>query len=105
MQQILVPVVDAPVGRAGRGKAGQGEGGGEDVLAETGVRILGVEGIDQERVLGLRWSAGLIGIERRRGGHLEGNPTFGDWTKERLIGRDHECTLYYKVLHVNERPD
>src|SRR5271165_1932933 len=55
VQQIFVPIVGAPVLGGGRGKAGQGECGSEDVLAEASIGVLRIEGIDQERVVGLHW--------------------------------------------------
>ncbi len=43
----------------------------------------------------------LLAIERRRCDHFAGNPALRERTKEGFVGCDHECTLYYKVLHVN----
>ena len=51
MQQVFVPVLDAPVRGRGRGEAGQGERGGEHMLAKASVRVLGIEGVDQERIV------------------------------------------------------
>jgi hypothetical protein len=58
LKQIFVPIVDGPIVRRGGGDAGEGEGGGENVLSEAGVRILGIERIDEQRVAwldGLGW--------------------------------------------------
>jgi len=46
-EEILVPVLDAPVRGSGCGEAGHGEAGSEHVLAETGVGILGIERVEE----------------------------------------------------------
>src|SRR5579864_1541023 len=101
VEQILVPVLHAPMLGSRGGKAGEGQRGREHVLAETCVRIFGIEGIDQQRVVRLNRSAGFARIKRGGSGHLAGNPALAEGAMERLIGGDHRVTLYYKVLHVN----
>ena len=89
IEQVLVPVFDAPMrGRRG-GKAGQRERRREHVLAEAGIGVLGIERIDQEGVAPLDESARLVRIERGRGRHFAGNPALRDGAKERLVGVDH----------------
>src|SRR6185437_14414031 len=65
IEQVLVPIFDAPVGRGCSG------GGGEDVLTETRVGILGVEGVDEQGVTRLDGTAGA-GVESGRGRHFSG---------------------------------
>lgn len=48
LEEIFIPVADVPILGGGGGDAGEGEGGSEDVFAEAGVGVLGVEGVDQE---------------------------------------------------------
>src|ERR1700688_2696358 len=87
--------------RRGCCKASQGERWREDVLTETRIRIFGIKGIDQPRIMRFHRSAGRVDIERGCTGHLAGNPALPDGTEERFVGCDHECTLYNKLLHVN----
>jgi hypothetical protein len=63
------------------------------MLAEAGVGILGIEGIDQERVAPFNESARRGMIENGRRSHLAGDPAFRDRAKERFVGCDHEMTL------------
>src|ERR1039458_344822 len=101
LEEVLVPVFHTPARGRGRDKAGQRERRRKHVLAEAGVGVLRIEGVDQERVAALDESTGLSVIENRCNGHLAGDPAFGDGVKEGLIGCDHGCTLSYKVLHVS----
>ena len=66
LQEVLVPVGDLPVRRRRPGDAGQGERGGQDVLAETGVGVLGVERIEQQSELGSVRTGSEIGVETGR---------------------------------------
>src|SRR5271157_5787664 len=93
VEQILVPILDAPVCGSRRGKAGQGKGRREHVLAEARIRVLGIEGIDQQGIVPLDTLlddarvdrlAALAGIERGSGGHFTGNPALQDGTDERV---------------------
>jgi hypothetical protein len=87
---------------SGCGKAAQGEGRREHVLAETRIRVLRIKRVDQQSILWSHRAARLMGIKRRWGGHLGGNPALPDGAKEGLVGCNHGRTLYYKVLHVNQ---
>src|ERR1700686_3696746 len=89
VEQILVPVLHPPMLGRRRSKAGQGKRGREHVLAEARIRVLGIEGIDQERVMGLDRAAWFVRLERRRGGHLARNPPSGDGAKRGLTGCNH----------------
>src|SRR5579862_7061631 len=59
------------------------------MLAEAGIGVLGIEGIDQQRVAALEKPAGFGGIESRRGGHLAGDPALRDGAKKGLVRCDH----------------
>src|SRR5271166_5516739 len=71
------------------------------MLAEAGVRVFGVERVDQQRVVRLDGSGWFIEIESGSGGHLRGEPAFLYCVQEGFVGCDHGRTLYFKVLHVN----
>ena len=53
VEEVFVPVFNGPVVGSGGGETGQRERGGEDVLAEAGIGVLGIEGVQQEGVVGL----------------------------------------------------
>jgi hypothetical protein len=74
VEEVLVPVTNLPVRRGGGGEAGQGESGGEDMLAEAGIRIFPIEGIDQKRVARLDRAGWERGVQPRRAGHIVGAP-------------------------------
>ena len=101
VEQVLVPVLHAPMLWSGRGKAGKSQRRREHVLAEARIAVLRIERINQERIVRLDRPYLLLAIERRRCDHFAGNPALRERTKEGFVGCDHECTLYYKVLHVN----
>ena len=65
LQQVFVPVRDFPVRRRRAGDARQRQRRRQHVLAETRVRILGIERVDQKRKLRLRWARFNLGIEAR----------------------------------------
>src|SRR6266576_153635 len=74
VQQIFVPVLNTPVIGRGGGEAAHSQTGSEHVLAKTGVWILRVEGIDQQRVVRFNGRPGGSGVEQRSMSHLSGNP-------------------------------
>src|SRR5262245_46076454 len=74
LQQVLVPVPDLPLWWGRSGDTRERQRGREDVLTEAGVRILGVERIDQQRRSGMRWPGLKKRVEPRRDTHLLGNP-------------------------------
>ena len=74
IEKILVPVVNAPMFRRGGGETGQGERWREHVLAEAGIRILGIEGVDQERVVRLDRSAWNAWVEERAQSRVTSTP-------------------------------
>ena len=47
LEQVFVPITHVPFWRGGAGNAGEGEAWSEDMLAETGVWILWVKGIQE----------------------------------------------------------
>lgn len=73
MKQVLVPILNSPSVGSGGGEAGQGKRGSEDMLAEAGVRVLGIEGVDKKRVARLNWSGG-DGEEMWRFSHFARKP-------------------------------
>ena len=62
MQQVLVPILNPPGIGGGRCKASQRKSGGEDVFTEAGVRVLGIERVDEK---------GVARLDRRGGGSGE----------------------------------
>ena len=48
LQQVLVPVLDLPFRRRCAGDAGQGQAWRQHMLAEAGMRIFGIKGIDEQ---------------------------------------------------------
>src|SRR5689334_7052093 len=50
LKQVLVTVGDLPLGRSCTGDAGQRQRRSQHMFAEAGVRILGIERIEQESV-------------------------------------------------------
>ena len=74
VEEVFVPVADLPVRGGGGGEAGEGKSWGENVLAEAGVGILGVEGVDEKRVTGRDGGGAGRGVERRRVRHGGWNP-------------------------------
>jgi hypothetical protein len=72
LEEVLVPVLHGPIGRGCAGDAGQREGGGQDVLAEARMRILRVEGVDEQRQPPLDRSRQETRIQRGRCAHLFG---------------------------------
>ena len=70
LQQVLVPVGDFPVGRRGSGNAAQGQTRRQYVLAEAGVRILGIEGIYQQGIARLDRSRPDARLQRGRNSHV-----------------------------------
>src|SRR5580765_8261912 len=93
IEQVLVPIFDAPACGCRCCEAGQRERRGEYVLAKAGIRVLRIEGIDQQCIASLDESSRLGGIETRRGRHLTGNPALWDGAVEGLVRVDHEVTL------------
>jgi hypothetical protein len=69
IEQVLIPVGDGPMVGSGGGKAGEGEGRGQHVLPEARVLVFGVEGVDEERRVGLDGSC-AEGHEARRVEHF-----------------------------------
>jgi hypothetical protein len=51
MQQVFVPVLDAPMIRRGCGQAGQGETWGQHVLAEARVGIFRIERVNEQSIV------------------------------------------------------
>src|SRR3984957_5849531 len=102
VEQILVKVLDAPVRWRSCRKAAQRQSRCEHVLAEAGVGVLGIEGIDQQRVMRFERYPRFVGIKSRHNSHLRWKPAPGNVTKEGFAGCDHECTLQCKVHCVNE---
>jgi len=74
VEEVFVPISDAPVGRRSGGEASEGERGSEDVFAEAGVSVFRVEGIEQDGVTGLAWSHGEVVVEFGRFEHGAGTP-------------------------------
>ncbi len=73
LQEVLVPVADGPLGRRRGRDARQRERRGQHVLAEAGVRVLGVEGVDEQRVSRRRRRRAQVGVEPRRHAQLLGH--------------------------------
>src|ERR1700730_17653395 len=93
VEQILVPVLNPPVLRSGRGETGQRERRREDVLAEAGMGVLGIEGIDQKGIVRFDCFAGFGWLKHGRSIHFAWNPALWDRANERIVGFDHEQTL------------
>lgn len=74
VEQIFIPILYGPVRRSGGCKTGEGESGGEDVFAKTGVRIFGIEGIDEEHVARADGLGGECMVEKRGFDHIGGAP-------------------------------
>jgi hypothetical protein len=70
LQHIFVPILHPPVLGRGGGETSQRQAWRQNMLSETRVRILGIEGIDQQRVVRLNAGGVTIsaGIHRGRGG-------------------------------------
>src|SRR5580658_5643092 len=102
IEQVFIPVLDSPVRRRGRGKAGQRQSRCEYVLAEAGIRVFGVERINQQCVVRLDSVCGLAGIESRSGCHFRRDPALLDEVQEGFVGCGHACTLQYKVHRLNK---
>lgn len=68
LQEVFVPVSDRPIDRRRPGDTGEGQGWGEDMFAEAGVRILGVERIDQENEFRFWRGSGFWKIGKGWGG-------------------------------------
>ncbi len=72
------------------------------MLAEAGVRVLGIEGIEEERVSRLDWRWDEDRVEPRRREHFRWVPSLSEGGQERRRRIDHESTLHCKVLSVNQ---
>ena len=77
VQQVLVPILHPPIGRGGGGQAGEGQRRREHMLAEAGIRILGIERVEQKRITPLHGSSGGSVIEQGRIQHLGRHPSAG----------------------------
>src|SRR3984957_4125305 len=102
VEQVLVPIFDAPVRGRSRGEAGERECRRQDVLAEAGVRVLGIEGINQERIVRLERAGSDNGIKRRRNLHFKWNPAFGNRAKERLVRAGHYA-MYFTLQSTSSQ--
>ena len=76
LKQILVPVIDGPVLRRARGNARQSERRGQHVLAKAGMRVLWIEGIEQEGVMRDYSIGSECNVESRSFAHSPGNIGF-----------------------------
>lgn len=74
VEKIFVPVADLPVRGSGGGEAGESESGSEDVLAEAGVGVFGIEGIDEQGVARSDRRSGRSVVEERRVSHFGRGP-------------------------------
>lgn len=70
VQKVLVPIADLPVRGSGGGETGEREGRCEDMLAEAGIGIFGVEGVDEQGVAGLNGNSRRGRVEQWRAHHL-----------------------------------
>ena len=68
VEQVFIPISNLPVRRRRRREAGQRQRRRQHVFAEAGVRIFGIEGIDQQRVARLDCSRACRAIEGAAGG-------------------------------------
>lgn len=81
VEQVFVPVAETPMWRRGCGEASEGESGCEDVLAEAGIGVFRVEGIDQQGIARLD-GCGCDGGEERGLGHGGRKRGSGDGHRE-----------------------
>ena len=102
MQQVLVPIFDAPVGGRGGGEAGQGQSRSQHVLAKAGVGILGIEGVDQQSVAALHESTVLRVIENGCMQHFRWDPPLGEGADEGFLAVTHAM---YFILQSTLRQD
>ena len=63
VEQIFIPILDAPVAGCSGGEAGERERGRQHMLPEAGVGIFGIKGVDEQRR--------ARPDRRRRGGGIE----------------------------------
>src|SRR5262245_8541937 len=85
LQQVLIPITHAPMGRSRRRDARQRQGWGEDMFAETRVRILGIKWVQQQCESTLA-RARLQGVQRGGVLHFCRQPQWSSWRVERVIG-------------------
>ena len=63
------------------------------MLAKAGMRVLGIERIDQQRITALEEFARMFVIENGRMQHFRRNPPLADGMKKGILRVDHGCTL------------
>jgi len=77
VQQVFIPIANLPVFGCGCCEASESQGRGEHVLAETGVWILRIKRIDQQRIARPHHAGRNCSIEKWRPSHFGRAPPAG----------------------------
>ena len=103
MQQILVKVRNPPVRRSRRRETGQRQRRREYMLAETGVRILRVERVDQEGVARAYRTGVQVGVEPRSLAHRLRNHWLRHASQFRRL--NYSVKYFSKQSYIENPPD
>jgi hypothetical protein len=106
LEEIFIKIFDRPVWGSGAGKAGESERRGEDVLAEAGARILGIERIDEKGVAQADGQGRGGVIEERGVSHIARQIERADGgleREQRIDVHDEADALWHKATEMHAR--
>ncbi len=103
VEQVFIPVIDPPWIGGGRREARQCQSRREYMLAEAGVRVFGVEGIDQKRIVILDRSSSLGRFEGGSHGHLTRNPARPNRSGKRILISCHDAYFIIQSTSCQQR--
>ncbi len=95
MEEVFVPVLDAPIRGGCRREARHCQRGCKHVFAEARIRIFGIERVYQQGVAWLNWRMRVVGREGWCDLHLAWYP----WVPKATLKRFIECNhvLYFAI--------